>query len=506
MIVDSHNTEFGYSLIAALPYAYYLHTQGLLEGTRCGAGSEAFYWFSPNHEINPERRDFANTAAAAKMIPNMWIHKAKLDKRKWTPPPMKEHFAPRAITFERPTVVICNRFNVEWDREPINFFDLPTLRTLFTMLRDQYSIVYVNIRGREELEDSAHSIDMGDYAMIADEFPEVHVIHDLVQQHGGDFNDVQCRVFAGCSKFICMNGGHAILCSYFGGENIIYTKECREISPAVNSFYNWYHDFGGSHIRVVHEYKALLNIVQSAWVNRDPLLNILVRCHNRPKGAERLIQRLRNSSYKNIRIIASYDNAETWRYVSRLPIEKVEMTPEPKRPSPPGQQYKGWLGANLYLNDLAERIQDGYVMYFDDDDSPRRSDSLRTIAENVDPDRLLLWRVLDRTGKPIPSDENFEQQRIVAGDISGIGVAFHSKHLQHAQWEPWRRGDYRVITNLSQHVMPRWLSSTLTFMDERMDVKKPLDVSGFKQRMKESADRINAEVARKKAERAALKA
>lgn len=153
MVVDSKNVEFGYELIAALPYAYWHHLNGTLTGTISGHDSAPFYWFSPDHQINPANRDWHNTAEAAKEIPNMMIHKARLSKSEWAPPSLKERYAPEAIMFYKPTVVIYNRYNKEWNRPPINYFDLPTLRTLFTMLRKDYQIVYFNVRGQEDLEE-----------------------------------------------------------------------------------------------------------------------------------------------------------------------------------------------------------------------------------------------------------------------------------------------------------------------------------------------------------------
>ena len=237
MIVRSHNTEFGYELIATIPYAYALHQQGRLTGTESAVGSEPFYFFSPEHRIDPSPRDFANTAAAARSIPNMMIHRPELDLSEWEPPPIADHYAPDAITFEKPTVVIYNRYNLEWGKAPINYFDLPVLRSLFSMLCPSYTVVYFNVRGEEALEDNTHSMDLGDYAMIREEFPQVRIIHDLLKEHGSGYNTVQLRVFAGCKRFITMNGAPSILASYFGGENIIYTKECREITAGVGSFH-----------------------------------------------------------------------------------------------------------------------------------------------------------------------------------------------------------------------------------------------------------------------------
>lgn len=468
MIVRSHNCEMGYEGIAAIPYAYALHLQRKLTGTVSGTGSEAFYYFSPDHQIDPTPRDFAHTAAAAKEIPNMWIHKPKLDKTNWVPPPYKEHYGKQALRFEKPTVVIYNRKNLEWGRQPINYFDLGVLRELFSLLCQSYSVVYFNVRGREELEDNAHSMDLGDYDMIRSEFPDVRIVHDLVDEHGGDYNTVQMRVFAGCEKFITMNGFPSILASYFGGENIIYSKECRELGSSVNSFFSWYQDFGGSHIRLVQDYASLLDAVRIAWVEERPLINILVRCHNRPKGLQRLIESV--GVRHDVRIICSYDNEETWRYLSKARVEKMGVTPEPPQPPPAGKEHRKPLPANLYFNQMYERVQRGYVMFLDDDDILLPG-AIDTIQAAVDPDALVLWRVRARNGALVPEDEYMGM--IEPGHISGIGIAFHNKWIPLAQWTPWRRGDYRVAKSLASALNEVWLTDVLTAMEERLD-DKPL--------------------------------
>lgn len=491
MKVDSGNTEWGYEYFAAIPYAYWLHTQGELDGTRSGTGSEPFYFFSPDHEINPEPRSFYHTAEAAKLIPNMWLHKPKHDWSKWKMPPYKEHYGKRAIVFDKPTVVIYNRYNLEWDRPPINFFSLPVLRGLFKMLLPEYEVVYFNVRGQEVLEDNAHSMELGDYDMIRSEFPQVRIIHDLIQEHGEDYNTVQLRVFAGCQKFITMNGAPCMMASSFGGENIIYSKECKELWPSVNSFHNWYWRFGNSHIRVVNTHADLIAMVRSAWVDKEPLINILVRCHQRPKGLDRLRDSIVSQGYRNFRIIASYDDEPTWRYVLKYPFTKIECRPEPMPPRPKDSEaYKHYLSPNSYFNELYKLVQGGYVMFMDDDDIIEPG-ALHRIAAEAKEDELLLWRVAERTGRLIPSDENMGS--IVAGDISGIGICFHSKHIPLAQWEPWRRGDYRIIKSLASALDCKWLSDVLTRMGSRED-GKTFDVKAAAADMKTFENEVNAHV------------
>ena len=468
MIVRSHNVEFGYELIATLPYAYWHKLNGSLSETVSGKGSEPLYFFSPKHTIDPSPRDFKNTAAAALETPNMRIHTAELNTRQWTPPPLAEHYQKEAIVFEKPTVVVYNRYNYEWQRPPINFFDLPTLRGLFDLLTPKYTVVYFNVRGEEALEDNAHSMHLGDFEMIRQEYPEVKVIHDLVAQSGQDYNTVQLRVFAGCRRFITMNGGPSILASYFGGENIIYTKYCQEIKPAVGSFYGWYHLFNPndpSHVRVVNSYDQLLSSAKTAWVDETPLLNILVRCHNRPLGFKRLLDSIASQGYPNVRVICSYDNKETLRYLTSEKVVRLKATDPERKERPNSEEYKAWLGANDYLNQLARYVTGGYIMYMDDDDVMEPG-SIRSILSNSSPGHVLLWRCAKRDGSVVPSDENMG--KIVAGDISGIAVCYHYSHKGKATWTPWRRGDYRFIRDLCSEVELLFIPDVLTRMAPRI--------------------------------------
>jgi hypothetical protein len=466
--VTSHNTELGYELIATLPYAFWLHRNGQLEGTQSAIGSEAFYYFSPDHRIDPSPRDFAHTVDAAREIPNMWIHKPMLDLSKWEPPPYRDHYAKRAITFDKPSVVIYNRYNKEWDRDPINYFDLPVLRDLFDALLPCYDIVYFNVRGQESLEDNAHSMDLGDFEMIRSEYPQVRIIHDLVMEHEEDYNTVQLRVFAGCRKFITMNGAPSILASYFGGENIIYTRKCREIDPHTNSFYNWYHLFGGSDIAVVHSYHDLLRMVENRWTDPLPRINILIRCHDRKEGLKNAVESIVSQGYPNTRIIACYDNRSTWEYLRTYPFTKISVNPVERYERPDGDEYKSFLGPNVYFNQMQDMVGDGYIMYLDDDDQLMPG-ALWVISQEVNDKPVLFFRV-NVNGVTVPSDEYFGQ--VVAGQISGLGIVFHNQFKELARWEPWRRGDYRVAKALEGAIGAKWIDKILSSTAEKLDVSQ----------------------------------
>lgn len=467
----------GYEAIGVLPYAYWLHLNDLLDGTQSGVGSEAFYWFSPNHRINPIKRDFSHTPAASLKIPSVWIHRAKWDWKEWAPPPLKSYYSDRKLTFEKPTVIIYNKFSGEWGGPPINFLDLPTLRTLFEMLCPKYAVVYINANGIKELEDNEPTHDLGDGPLLK-KFPKVINFRDL----GGDWNEMQCRVMAGCERFISLNGFGSILSSFFGGRNFIYSKRCQELMSSINSFYN-YRQLGGSHVTVSTTHEQLLRRVRCAWVDERPLLNILCRTHQRPRSCWRMMDSI--TGYDNVRVLLSYDDDQTWMYAMKMRCERLRVTPSlpPKAPMY-DDDYRKFFAPNAYLNDLAALMDDGYGLFMDDDDLYLPG-ALGVIAASVEPDKVLLWRVRGQVGT-IPSDANFG--KVIAGDISMIGFAAHHSLLKQVQWEPWRRGDYRVIKRLLELAEPKWLDEVLTAVGDRLD-------GGMKDRIEEGKKKMAAMVA-----------
>jgi phosphatidate phosphatase APP1 len=66
-------------------------------------------------------------------------------------------------------------------------------------------------------------------------------------------------------------------------ENIIYSRfgkaQTKELSPGINSFYRWYHEFGGQRIKHVENETKLLATIKTQWINKDPIVNILVRTY-----------------------------------------------------------------------------------------------------------------------------------------------------------------------------------------------------------------------------------
>ena len=453
--VSSHNIEFGYELISTLPYAYSLHKKGMLGETTSAIDTECLYFFSKKHNINTAQRGWENMKAA-KGMPNLRIHRPTLDWHNFEPPPLKNYYKNDRFIFEKPIVCICNRINVEWGKGVINYFDYDCLESLLKMLYKKYQIIYFNIEGKEEYYDGAEPISINEGKLVRKY--GIHIADLSKENKDLSFNTLQLMIMANCKAFITMNGGYSILASYFGGTNIIYSKECREIEEKTNSFHRWYHKFGKSRIEHVETYKNLFIKIDEILVKKQPLINIIVRSHNRPDSFRKTFNSIKNQTYKNTQVIAGADNDETDSYLIPYKCKQVRYEPNNDK----GEKKEGYgiyFPYNHYVNVLKDEITEGYFMGLDDDDQFLTETALETIVSNIDEDTLLIWRV--DLGKIIPSDENFGKN-IVCGDISGIGFMCHIKHIKDYQFEPYRRSDYRVIKYLSERLNVKWINEVLT--------------------------------------------
>src|ERR1035437_542780 len=84
--------EFAFELQAVIPYAYWLHRQGLLEFTISTADTRCLYCFSPNHEERPVPRRYVPiteypAGQAGKIRYDRLGFPASLDTPPWLPPP-----------------------------------------------------------------------------------------------------------------------------------------------------------------------------------------------------------------------------------------------------------------------------------------------------------------------------------------------------------------------------------------------------------------------------------
>ena len=471
-IVDSLCPEFGYELLSVLPYSYKLFKLGLLQETISGFDTKCLYFFSPKHTENDIKRSWDNVVKLKKNnFPNIDIHKGDLDWSNFESPPFKEFYKDKSIKFEKETLVIFNRYNKEWGKQPINYLDPETLDKLFGMLNKNYQIVYLNLNHDQRYFDHFEPMVLNE-EKILEKYPNVLSFEKLKKRFPTySINEIQLRIFASCEKYISSNGGQLILSAYFGGENIIFSKECHELKPDINSFYRWYHKLGGGIFHHVNNYGSLLELVYQKWVENKPLVNILIRTSERPIFFKEAINSVYSQTYKNVNIIVGVDTSNSKKYVFGEKCRLVEYNyPKTQQHTKPSnsEEYGNLFIPNLYMNDLQKEVKSGYIMYLDDDDLFVDKNSLRTIVDNIKtPNDILFWKV-SFPHRKVPDEQSFGKPPILY-QIDTAGFMFPSKYK--VDWEPFTKGDYRISKKLFT-IVPnkRYINNVLT-KSER-DVKK----------------------------------
>ena len=65
-----------------------------------------------------------------------------LDYSEWTPPPYRDHYANNDLKFDKPFVVVSNRYNFEHGKPPLGFLDIECLYKIFNYLTDKgYKVI-----------------------------------------------------------------------------------------------------------------------------------------------------------------------------------------------------------------------------------------------------------------------------------------------------------------------------------------------------------------------------
>jgi hypothetical protein len=117
---------------------------------------------------------------------------------------------------------------------------------------------------------------------------------------------------------------------------------------------------------------------------------------------------------------------------------------------------------NLYLKIVEGYLEDGWIIYLDDDDFFMSNDSLEKLnnhIENNDEDTIHIFKILTAfDGVTMPNEKYFLFMKtghpIVHKECGGSCFTFHTKYKQYANWDEWRLSDVRVIKSL-ERVIPK---------------------------------------------------
>ena len=151
---------------------------------------------------------------------------------------------------------------MEWNGPPISFLSIEMLQFIFDALKDEYTIIYNRPGAQHITMDNSEIYELNEISWIKENYPEVVLMHDLYEENVGkakNFNHLQLMVYANTENFISTHGGTSVLASYFGGTNIILSKQGPEHS--FGCYQKLYPKLSGTrilHAKTDDELKALI--------------------------------------------------------------------------------------------------------------------------------------------------------------------------------------------------------------------------------------------------------
>lgn len=238
--------EFAPELQFVLPFAYWHYKNGTLERTVSSKFTSELYFFSPDHREDFQTR--SNEGNYNFEMPRI-LYSQDYDMSKWIPVPLKETYRNNVYLYEKPILIIANRYNMEWDGPPVSFYSMEMLAFILERLRDKYTVIYNRPKPQNITMDNSDIYDMDEYAWLEKEYPDVILMENLYKENkarANNFNHLQLMVYANASHFISIHGGTATLASYFGGTNLILSKKGPE--HYFNCFQKLYPQFSGAKI------------------------------------------------------------------------------------------------------------------------------------------------------------------------------------------------------------------------------------------------------------------
>ena len=192
-------------------------------------------------------------------------------------------------------------------------------------------------------------------------------------------------------------------------------------------------------------------------IEKEPLINILVRTSGRPQYFKKCIESIKLQRFKNYKIYISYDNKEDLAYIKKSTDEHDIIIFCKKH----NQNKNLNFPYNLYFNNLYNQISIGWILFLDDDNKLINNNSLLKISNQLyDMHSLVIWKVklLD---KIIPLNSFQDKPKLY--DIDSANFAYNSIHKEkYGLWDGNKCADFRVIKSLYTN-LPKtiWIDEVL---------------------------------------------
>eukprot|EP01060_Flectonema_neradi_P033151 TRINITY_DN5473_c1_g1_i1.p1 TRINITY_DN5473_c1_g1~~TRINITY_DN5473_c1_g1_i1.p1 ORF type:complete len:406 (+),score=23.83 TRINITY_DN5473_c1_g1_i1:48-1220(+) len=259
--------EFGIELIIMLSFAHWLHMNCYEVHTISTVGTEPLYYFSDSHTIiDVPRQSIPDNYSCC---PLNTIHVPQLPEKFWSPN-YKELYHNRLLVFEKPLLLISNKYQREWNKNPVNYLPTGVLVTLLELLTPHYTVVYNRPTGTIVL-DGSEVFDLQEKQAVKQHggilFEDLQEKTELQVGSEIPFNLFQMWVYANAVNYIAVQGGNSIFAAHLAGKGAkvaVLLKQGREIH--VNSMNVWYSRFSGANVTSFTRSESLIDFVASSFI------------------------------------------------------------------------------------------------------------------------------------------------------------------------------------------------------------------------------------------------
>ena len=195
----------------------------------------------------------------------------------WTPPPYKEHYSKGwTTTDDKDIIVISNKYNEEWNSPPVNYLSLDFISKFISLFSDKYQIYYIRYNGegwnkKDSIQnqngyyDDVFTPEFNDYCCTI--WGDVVTVYDFMEKYNIGFNEAQLIIMSQAKHIVSVNGGNAVLSSYFGEDVMIYGNDnCISTDRGVWKTGSWLKELSGANIIGHLNEEELLRDCEKRWL------------------------------------------------------------------------------------------------------------------------------------------------------------------------------------------------------------------------------------------------
>ena len=182
------------------------------------------------------------------------------------------------------------------------------------------------------------------------------------------------------------------------------------------------------------------------------MITIITRTSNRPALLERLIKTIVFQSYKDITHLILADNNRAVDYTTKIchKLKYKAKVVKVKKESNNNGFY------NLYLNTGIQLVNEGWIMFVDDDDYLIGNCIEKIMTQIKDENRIYICQYL-RSYRAKPMKELFkninyqagQNDNFKCGNIGGGCLIFKKSQVKGCLWDDRRCSDFRFIKQMT---------------------------------------------------------